>query len=168
MKMVRPTILTFFEYLSSLMIQWVSVNLKRHKQAALDFCEEAGLRFDLYDSIHIYEKHKIRKLLLSEQIEDVIQEVEKIDTEVSKWDNMGFPTSAMRILENWEKLGKPLLDFWEQCGAAPGPQIEKVYNIHQTKEVQRGTWLLERILCPISRRREVHREAWRILSFLCL
>lgn len=55
---------------------------KRHKQAALDFSQEAGLEFNPKSCSYMEEKHKIRKLLLSKKIDEAINIINKIDENV--------------------------------------------------------------------------------------
>ena len=53
-----------------------------HKQAAIDFADEANLEFKVSDHTNMDIKHKIRKLMLKEEIDLVIEEINKIDKKV--------------------------------------------------------------------------------------
>jgi hypothetical protein len=53
-----------------------------YKQAATDFAEEAGLLIDLSNQKNMSEKHEIRKLLLAEEIDSVIENIDKVDPDV--------------------------------------------------------------------------------------
>lgn len=60
-----------------------------YKQAATDFAQESGLTVDLSKEHNMREKHRIRKLLLEEQIDEVIVAINNIDPKVGliivKW-----------------------------------------------------------------------------------
>ena len=59
-----------------------SLKNNRHKQAAIDFSEEAGLLFEPNQHEFMIEKHQIRKLLLNREIDKTIELINKIDKSV--------------------------------------------------------------------------------------